>query len=168
VLHATVNIEDCPARLLAKLNELLLKDLSRAELQISMFYARLDTREGLLTYANAGHTKPLLFRLKDCSIEELDADGLLMGIKSDVAFEEKKTSIASGDILLLHTDGISDAENFNGEFFGVERLCEVVRANGNKEPELLVSEIFRRLADFTGAKPLPDDVTLAVVKIVTP
>lgn len=166
VLHAKVNVENQPGRLLAKLNELLLKDLSRAELQLSMFYARLDRNQAVLTYANAGHTRPLLFRSSDASIEELDADGLLMGIKSDVYFEENNTQVNCGDILLLHTDGISDAENPDGEFFGIERLGQIVMENCDLEPDLIVSEIFRKLADFSGAKPLPDDITVAIVKIV--
>jgi phosphoserine phosphatase RsbU/P len=166
VLHAKANIENQPGRLLLKLNDLLLKDLSRAELQLSMFYARFDTRESVLTYANAGHTRPLLYQADSASVIELDTDGMLMGIKADISFEQKSIKVGCGDILVLHTDGISDAENCDGNFFGIDRLSNVINENAGLEPEAIVAEIFRNLYGFTGAKPLPDDITVTVVKIM--
>lgn len=166
VLHAKVNIENSPGRLLFKLNEILLKDLSRAELQLSMFYASLDLEQKVLSYANAGHTRPLLFRASDKTFEELDADGLLMGIRSGVNFEERQVVVAVGDILLLHTDGISDADDSSGDFFGVERLCQVVRDQSSNDPDKILNEVFLKLAEFTGGKQLVDDVTIAIIKII--
>jgi len=166
VLHAKVNIETSPGKLLFKLNEILLKDLSRAELQLSMFYASLDVGQKVISYANSGHSRPLLFRAADSSFEELDADGLLMGIRSGVHFEEKQTRVAVGDILLLHTDGIADADNSIGEFFGVEKICEVVRERCCNDPEEIMAELFLRLSEFTGGKQLMDDVTITIIKIV--
>jgi phosphoserine phosphatase RsbU/P len=166
VLHAKVNIENSPGKLLFKLNEILLKDLSRAELQLSMFYVSLDLDRNVLSYANAGQTRPLLFHAVDKSFEELDADGLLMGIRSGVFFEEKQVALVAGDILLLHTDGISDADDSSGNFFGVERLCQVVREQSCNDPDHILAEVFIKLAEFTGGKQLADDVTIAIIKIV--
>jgi len=168
VLHAKVNVDNSPGKLLFKLNEILLKDLSRAELQLSMFYVSLDLDRNVLSYANAGHTRPLLFRSGDHSFEELDADGLLMGIRSGVNFEEKQAVVAVGDILLLHTDGISDADDSSGNFFGTERLCQVVRDQSCNDPEKILAEVFLTLAEFTGGKQLVDDVTIAIIKILPP
>ena len=89
-----------------------------------------------------------------------------MGIKSGVYFEEKQAAVAVGDIILLHTDGISDAENSSGVFFGIDRLCEVVREQSCNGPDQILSEVFQRLAKFTGDKSLTDDITIAIVKIV--
>ena len=164
VLHAKVNIENSPGKLLFKLNEILLKDLSRAELQLSMFYASLDLGQNVLSYANAGHTRPLLFRASEKNFEELDADGLLMGIRSGVVFEEKQVAVVAGDILVLHTDGISDADDFNGDFFGVERLCQVVREQSCNTPDKILDAVFLKLAEFTGGKQLVDDFTIAIIK----
>lgn len=166
VLHAKAHPDVSPGRLLAAVNDLLHEDLSRAELQISMFHARLDMLNHTLTYANAGQTRPLLFRARDSSFEELDSDGLLMGVRGGVCFEEKSTALETGDILLLHTDGVTEAENIHGVFFGVNRLSEIMGELRNSHPEEIVNAIFRSLAEFTGSKPLADDVSIAVLKVV--
>lgn len=166
VLRAKVRIERPPAMLLSAVNQLLHVDLSRSELQMSAFAVRLDTRDRLLRYANAGHTRPLYFRAATGSIEELDAEGLLFGVYSEVNFEEKVLQLSAGDILLLHTDGVIDTENPAGEFFGTERLSRLVRAAGEQEPEELLSMIFRALINFAGERQLSDDVSLVVVKIL--
>jgi sigma-B regulation protein RsbU (phosphoserine phosphatase) len=131
-----------------------------------MFHARLDMLNHTLTYANAGQTRPLLFRARNRSIEELDSDGLLMGVKSGVYFEEKITSLEIGDILLLYTDGVTDAENFHGEFFGVKRLSKIMDELRDSHPGEIMNAIFRSLADFTDATPPTDDVSLAILKVV--
>lgn len=166
VLHAMVAANRSPAKLLTAVNDLLNDDLSRAELQISMFYARLDTENSSLTYANAGHNPPLLYRRNENSFMELDADGMLMGVKTDVRFEEKNTRVDAGDILILYTDGVTEAENSVGESFGRERLSSVIALHYDHHPEEIISEIFRELTAFTNSKPLQDDVALTIFKIV--
>ncbi len=165
VLHAKVAASRSPGKLLAAVNDLLNDDLSRAELQISMFYARLDTENSSLTYANAGHNPPLLYRREEKTFMGLDADGMLMGVKTDVRFEEKNTRVDAGDILILYTDGVTEAENTVGESFGSERLCRVIALHCDHHPEEIISEIFRELTAFTSSKPLQDDVALTIFKI---
>ena len=165
VLHAKVGAGRSPCKLLAAVNDLLHDDLNRAELQISMFYARLETETRTLLYANAGHTRPLLYRSRDGSLEELDSDGLLLGIKTDVSFEEKSRDVESGDILLLYTDGVTEAENAWDEAFGVERLGKIIAAQSQRHPQEIINAILAGLENFGGAKPRTDDVTMVAVKI---
>ncbi|OHB32949.1 MAG: hypothetical protein A2X79_03645 [Desulfuromonadaceae bacterium GWB2_53_15] len=166
VLQAKVHAEHSPGKLLAEVNDLLYEDLSRAELTLSMFYARLDIGTTTLVYANAGHTRPLLFRSRDGSFEELDADGLLMGVRKDVIFEENTTQMANGDILFLYTDGVTEAENADGLFFGDERLREVIAESCGQHPEEILTAIFRNLAAFIGDKDLSDDITITILKVI--
>jgi PAS domain S-box-containing protein len=166
VLHAMARLNHSPARLLATVNNLLYDDLSRAELLNSMFYARLDLNSGTLIYANAGHTRSQLFRSGDGSFVELDADGLLMGVKREVFFEERGTRLSPGDILLLHTDGITESENGEGEFFGVERLRETIRRHGNRPAGEIIDAVFQELSVFTGAREHADDMTMVVIRVV--
>lgn len=162
VLHAKVSSGRSPGKLLAAVNDLLYEDLSRAELQISMFYVRLDSANRMLSYANAGHTRPLLYRSRDGAFSELDADGLLMGVRTDVCFEEKVIRVDPGDILALYTDGVTEAQDANGGLFGTERLCRVIAEQGDGHPQEIMAEIFRELSSFT----MSDDVAMIIFKIV--
>jgi sigma-B regulation protein RsbU (phosphoserine phosphatase) len=162
VLHAKVSLSRSPGNLLTAVNDLLYNDLSRTELLITMFYVRLDTEKRTLTYANAGHNHPFLFRARERMFSELDADGLLMGVKTDVCFEEKCTQVEAGDILILYTDGVTEAENTKGELFGSGRLCEVIAGHCAEHPQEIMAAIFQELAAFT----LADDVAMFIFKIV--
>lgn len=165
VLHATINPCTTPSEILASLNSLLHDDLDRAELIISMFYLKLDMATGYFTYANAGHIQPLLFRHIDSSIIELDAEGLVLGVQREVLFEENTSRAESGDIILLYTDGIPEAQNYGGEFFGRGRLWEIVVKRHEEPPDTIAGAIFDALMLFVGAKPLEDDTTLVVIKM---
>jgi sigma-B regulation protein RsbU (phosphoserine phosphatase) len=162
VLHAKVSLSRSPGGVLAAVNDLLHDDLSRTELLISMFYVRLDTRNRTLAYANAGHNHPFLFRCREGEFVELDADGLLLGVKTDVSFEENVTRLDTGDILVLYTDGVTEAENAEGESFGTARLCRVVAHECERHPKEIMEAIFRELAPFN----LTDDVAMIIFKIV--
>lgn len=162
VLHAKVSSSRSPGKLLEVVNDLLHDDLSRAELLISMFYVRLDTENHTLAYANAGHNPPFLFRAREGVFIKLDADGLLMGVKTDVCFEENFTLVESGDILILYTDGVTEAENAEGELFGTGRLCGVIAEHSERHPKEIMAAIFQELTPFT----LSDDVAMIIFKIV--
>ena len=165
VLHAKVSAGRSPGKLLAAVNDLLYDDLSRAELQISMFYARLDTGSRTLAYASAGHNPPFLFSSRESQFRALDADGLLLGIKKKVFFEEIVTPLEAGDILILYTDGVTEAENAQGEPFGAGRLCEVIAERCAGHPQEIMAAIFSELTAFAGPKPLLDDVAMTIYKM---
>lgn len=162
VLHAKVSASRTPGNLLSVVNDLLYNDLSRAELLLSMFYVRLDPKNRTLAYSNAGHNHPLLYRSGEGAFMELDTDGLLMGFKTDVSFEEKVTGVDTGDILMLYTDGVTEAENADGELFGTERLCKVIAEHSERHPKDIMAEIFNKLSGFT----LSDDVAMIIFKII--
>lgn len=166
VLHAKVSSSRSPATLLATVNNLLYDDLSRAELLISMFYIRLDTENHTLAYANAGHNPPFLFRAWEGAFVKLDADGLLMGVKKDVCFEEKSILVEPGDILILYTDGITEAEDKEGNMFGTERLCRAIVNHCESHPKDIMSAIFHDLSVFVGPRLQSDDVAMIIFKIV--
>ncbi|GLI39329.1 SpoIIE family protein phosphatase [Geobacter hydrogenophilus] len=166
VLNAKVCTARPPAKLLDTVNDLLHEDLSRAELQISMFYIRMDIVDHTLYYANAGHNHPLLYRSAEGAFMELDADGLIMGVKKEVGFEEKSIRVEEGDILILYTDGVTEAEGAGGELFGFGRLCEAVAEHRESHPREIMDGIFRKISAFSGAGPLSDDVAMIIVKIV--
>jgi sigma-B regulation protein RsbU (phosphoserine phosphatase) len=161
VLHAKVNLSRSPRELLAAVNELLHDDLSRTELLISMFYVRIDTQRCTLTYANAGHNNPLLYRCKQKEFIDLDADGLVMGVRKSVVFDEKEAKLEPGDILVLYTDGVIEAENVAGEQFGTDRLRRVIETHCGMHPKEIMGAVLQELTLFRRT----DDVTMIIFKI---
>ena len=152
--------------MLATLNELLYEDLTRAELFITMFYVKYNAERRLLTYANAGHNRPFLYRPRDGFCTELDAEGLILGVKREVTFEEKSIQLQRGDLLLLYTDGIIEARNASGEFFGTDRLCDIIGKVYNEQPEQVVETILGEVTAFTGSQIAEDDISMVVMKVL--
>lgn len=149
------------------LNEALYEDLDRADHFITMCYLRYDTVSGQLSYANAGHIPPLLFR-QGQHCKQLDADGLVLGVKIDVIFEERSVGLQQGDMIFLYTDGIIETENEKGECFGTSRLCDLLHHHHqmDSEPEEIITAIIEQLQAFCHRKTFEDDVTMVVVKVL--
>ncbi|HYE36406.1 PAS domain S-box protein [Methylocaldum sp.] len=153
------------AEVLRALNQLLYEDLSAAELFITMFYVKYDLEKRVLRYANAGHNRALLLRQSDWICSELDADGLILGVKRDVIFEEKTLILEPGDRLLLYTDGVIEAQNEQGEFFGISRLCNVFSADRSESPETTIGKLLDELRAFCGKSEFEDDITMVILQV---
>ena len=163
VLRAQMQAALSTKEILRVLNELLYDDLTRAELFITMFCGKYDGASRTLSYANAGHTRPLLFR--DGSWQELDAEGLILGVKQQVQFEEKSLILQPGDLLFIYTDGIIEAEGMGRELFGVQRLGDILVRMQDQEPEGMIDRIMAEVAAFTSPFPLQDDISMVVMKV---
>ena len=151
-----------PAEVLAAANVTLFDDLVNSALFITAFCAHYDPATRELAYANAGHNLPLLRRADD-TLEELDADGAALGILADVAFEERRTILAPGEILVLYTDGVVEARAGDGEPFGEERLGALV-GEAAQGPGTLADDVYTAVRAHTGDIPQQDDVTLVVLR----
>jgi len=154
-----------PAEVLRDLNELLHPDLTRADLFITMFYFRYIPERHILKFANAGHNSALLLRSSDDACTLLDADGLVLGVKRGVVFEERSLKLCVGDKLLFYTDGITEAQNREGEFYGVERLCDAFKAFRDLSPEALIRAVLKHLREFCGDASPSDDIAMVIMQI---
>ena len=150
--------------MLALINESLHDDLTRAGLFVSMFYLRLDERRMRLDYACAGHN-PVLHIRADGSTEELDGEGMIIGVVPRVEFEEKSLALAVGDRLILYTDGIIEAENRSGELFGLQRLADSFRRSLRKDSSAALRQALRAMETFCADVPLNDDLALVVLTV---
>jgi len=155
-----------PHQMLEALNHFFYNDLTRAELFVTMFYMQYLPENHQLRYASAGHNKPLLWRKSDNSTSWLDAEGLILGIKPQVTFEQVTTSLQPGDILVLYTDGVTEAENAGGEFFGEEQLEKLVRRCTGLSAEEIINAILQQIRTFSGHHHFKDDISLVVLKIL--
>lgn len=156
------------AETLALMNRQLFCDLSASELFITAFYAKYDFRRQTLTYSNAGHNRPILLRSLDHQIVELDADGLILGIREKVEFEQKEIGLHEGDLMVLYTDGITESEDESGNQFGTERLHTLVRSLSGEEPGRIIERIVGEVQAHVGNKSMEDDISLVVFRIPPP
>ena len=164
VLRAQLESLQNPAEVVSALNELLHEDLSRAELFITMTYLSYQTTTGRLSYTNAGHPPSLLYRPGSETFLELDAEGLILGVHKGVTFEEPSLQIESGDLLLLYTDGIIEAEGAAGELFGTRRLRELLAREHRKPAAGVIAAVLDAVRAFSGCSSFKDDISMLLLK----
>jgi sigma-B regulation protein RsbU (phosphoserine phosphatase) len=122
--------------------------------------------DGRLTAVNAGHC-PVLIRRRNGGIERIESSGLPLGILGNASYKETTSSLEPGDLVLLYTDGLTEAEDPDEEEFGVERVEQVVARLSDATAEAACGELLRVVEEFTQGQPLQDDATLLVVERLT-
>jgi serine phosphatase RsbU (regulator of sigma subunit) len=148
---------------IAKVNGLLTESTDQGKF-VTAFYGLLDTKNSVFTFVNAGHNPPIL-RRSDGSIEPLLEGGLALGILPDSRYEERPVSLRPGDILLLYTDGVSEAADASGEQFGTDRLEELLAELKDRGARQIVDAVLDRVIRFVGGPgELSDDLTVVCLK----
>jgi len=153
-----------PAGVLTAASRILYHDLSASDLMITVFVVQWNGAEGVLSYANAGHNPPFLWRAAKGAIEALDADGMIIGVRDDTSFEPKTARLEKGDVLLLYTDGIIEAKNARGEMFGEARLQEALAECAALSADEILKALFGVAKRFLGDGELHDDISMVVVR----
>jgi phosphoserine phosphatase RsbU/P len=166
LLRALVNSSYNASSILQSLNTQLYDDLTRAELFITMFYAKYSSATGRLSYANAGHNHPMICRKGQQACIELDAEGLIIGVKPSVVFEERVIELHKGDVLFFYTDGLTEAANPEGEMFENGRVCSHLRSVSHLPVKDIIDSFYRTVTEFTGSTTLQDDISIVVLKIL--
>ncbi|MGE5222747.1 MAG: PP2C family protein-serine/threonine phosphatase, partial [Omnitrophica WOR_2 bacterium] len=144
-------------------NGRLLKD-ARANLFVTAFYGVLDPQTGIMTYANAGHNPPYLFRSGAGQIQALGQTGMPIGIEEDTLWGQATVQFDPGDVLVLYTDGIPDALNNQGEIFENRMLLETIQNSRGMGAQEIQDAIIHRVQDFVGEASQYDDITLMVLE----
>lgn len=145
-------------------NRRILMD-TNADLFVTVFYGILEPWSGRLTYCNAGHMPPYLLRpAQPPHLKSLPRTGVPLGIFDGRDWEQVEVQIQEGDTLVLYTDGLTDAENVDGEFFGQERLLDILRAHPKASIQTLHDVILERLREFVGDAAQFDDITLLILR----
>lgn len=155
-----------PALALRRANRLIAKD-TRSKLFLTVCYALLDTATGQLTYARAGHNLPLWVSADDQgqpTLQELTAQGIILGAFEHIQLEEQTIQLAPGDGLIFYTDGITEAMNDRQEMFEEERLHRLLLAHQQAPAQELVTAIVTAVEQFVDETPQADDFTVVVIK----
>ena len=130
---------------------------------VSLFYGILDTKNNTLCYANAGQNLPLLFTPGKPPVP-LETRGLVLGVMEKMSYKEEQLSIQPGELLLIYSDGISEAMNDKLEEFGDERIKEMVVLYRNETANQIADHILSAVKWYIKDSPLWDDMTLMIVK----
>lgn len=129
----------------------------------TLFYAILDRKKHRLTYSSAGHDLPF-FLSGTKELSRLRAGGLVLSCLDDSAYEEDILDLKPGDLLVIYSDGITEARNESEEEFGEEKLGELLRENSGLSATELIDKITGTVKEFAGSLPQMDDMTLVIVK----
>ncbi len=127
--------------------------------------ARFDLARHEVAYVSAGHTRTLHFDRRQGEVRFLSGDNLPLGIVEDERYEETTRAFGPGDVFVFYSDGLTEARGPTGEFFGEERLAELLRECATLAPARLVECVERAVRTFTEGTDLKDDLTLIVVRI---
>ena len=155
--ESAVEIEDMMSRLNGFLNE-----RAKGEKYATLFYGALS-RSGLLRWANAGHPKPLIAR-PDGELVELETTGMPLGMLPGAEYSAREVQLEPGDKIVIFSDGFSEAENEEGQFFDKNGLRQAIRSCGGLSHTALHSALLQEFERYTGGAVLADDVTLVVVE----
>jgi sigma-B regulation protein RsbU (phosphoserine phosphatase) len=151
------------AVVVSKLNKQVYAHTS-PEKYATFFFALYDELTRTVTYTNAGHLSPLLFRDKE--VVPLDSNGTVVGAFPFAKYDASCVEIEPGDLLVCYTDGITEPENAYGEMFGEERLIELVRRHVQAEEGEIIRLVFEAVRNWTGSPELQDDMTLLLARQV--
>lgn len=152
-----------PEAVIAAANERILADTS-SNLFVTAFYGVLEPATGKLIYSNAGHNPPYLVRGRQTIlVQELVRTGIPIGVERSTRWGQSSVTMQPGDLLILYTDGIPEAQNAEGEFYTAQALLDTIKKNLDRTAEAMQSRILQSIEDFVGEAPQADDITLMLI-----
>ena len=154
--------EDTVEEIIKKLNKMACRECKDGEF-VSMFYSIIDVKAMTITYCNCGHDPTVLIR--GAEIMELEKGGLVLGLEPQAEYETATLRLKDGDCLLFYTDGLTDAVNFDGQFWGRKNLLETAKKYINGPAEHMVKNILGYRRRFVGLAHQTDDTSIIVVKV---
>ncbi len=149
---------DAPGKVLTEVNQLLQEE-NDAAMFVTVFYAAFDPANGEFAYANGGHNTPLIVHADGSSTLLPTTGGVALGVVPEFTFEETSVTLRPGDRVILYTDGVPEAENNQGDQFGLERLCDVCTKGPSQDVRATNAAVFEAVEAFAGEAPQFDDVT---------
>ncbi len=161
-LRGQTLVSQQPSECLLRSNKLLFESTS-PEKFATVFYGMIDIKHHSIHYSNAGHDWPFLIG-KGNSIQRLKIGGLMIGLIAQATYQDEEVPIQIGDILVIQSDGVSEAMNSNYEQFGEERLEKLILEHKDRTAEEIIDTVIKEVRKHAGAHPQSDDITMMVVK----
>jgi anti-sigma regulatory factor (Ser/Thr protein kinase) len=131
----------------------------------TLCYARFDPPRARVDFVDCGHTKTIHLRQRTGEIEMLAGENTPLGVDEREVYQQVSAPFEAGDLFFFYSDGLTEAQNAAGEFFGEERLVDLIRQNGGLEPQALIQKLHAAVVDFSHSESLKDDLTCVAVRI---
>lgn len=156
-----------PARLAEDVNRYITRDGDLTGRFMSMFFLEIDSAAKTLRWVRAGHEPALVHQPGSASFQQLDGEGMAMGVMKNAGYRDySQQGWEPETVLVIGTDGITETRNVAGEFFGAERVRRIVAANASRPAAGIQAAVIEAVQDFRGEAPQEDDVTVVVVKLM--
>jgi sigma-B regulation protein RsbU (phosphoserine phosphatase) len=165
LLRAEAKRTSSPGDVLRAVNNQLL-ETSDSGMFVTVLYGILDSSANSFEYARAGHSTPLLAVPGESPVQLEDGLGQLLGVLDDLVLDEVTIHLQSDSVMIIYTDGVTEAANESNEFFGEEGLLEAVKTSDEMQPDLLLQRIWEAVQAFQGEASNEDDVTLLAIRAV--
>ncbi len=161
-IHAQVAAKSSLDTMIVSVNEYLAEN-TPANRFVTLFAAELDPADGTIQFINAGHNPPLVGRA-DGTVVQLESGGLPLGIMGGAEYDAGSVQLEKGEVLVIYSDGVTEAVNLKDEEYGIERLSEVISNNFGSSAPGIRDKVESALSTFTETAPENDDITLVIVK----
>ncbi len=148
-----------PAEILQKVNEQLHSE-NKSAMFVTAVVVLLNPKDGTLICANAGHNPPMILRKKKGKVERIPHGAIALGVTEDCHLQDFNTTLAPGDSFVLYTDGLTEAVNANGDFFGEERLINLLKRLNTLPADILLENLEQAIQQFCQDEPASDDLTM--------
>jgi sigma-B regulation protein RsbU (phosphoserine phosphatase) len=136
----------------------------RGGLFLTAFYGILEPHTGRLRYVNAGHNPPILLgSQKGKPVDKLPRTGMALGVSENATWQQKLVKFSPGDVLVMYTDGITEAHNRQGILFSEARLQEAIQDHRQRTAADILNTIFSEVNRFTGDAPDQDDMAIVIL-----
>lgn len=157
-----------PEEIVQQVHQRIAKELINLESFITLCYARFDLDSKSVALIDCGHTKTIHYKQSTGKCGILVGHNVPLGFYEKEVYKKVNAVFEPGDIFLFYSDGVTEARNPRGEFFGLDRLIEKVETNKNLRPYQLVKKIREAVIDFSQAGTFTDDLTCVAVKMINP
>lgn len=164
IIRVNAAWHEMPEEIIRDVNAIITAE-QKADMFVTAFFGVLDRTRETFTYVNAGHNPPMVLPVHEDHITELEPTGIALGIFEDSLYTKATIPLRSGDIVVLYTDGVTEASNIRDELFGEERLQKIILSHRGLSAGEITRKILLNVQEFTGDAPQSDDITLLVVKV---
>lgn len=164
VVRVLATRHSSPAKVITAVNTIISTN-SRSGMFVTLFYGILSDSPLTFTFINAGHNPPLLFRAGPGTAEELQGSGVALGVIGDYEYQQHSAALTCGDLIVLYTDGITEAMNERQEMFGTARFIQAVEENIMCSPQEIIDAVIERVLAFSENEPQFDDITIMAIRV---
>ena len=154
------------SEIISEMNNHLASDVLDSGKFMTLFYLTIDPEQRSLSWIRAGHDPALVYTPDTDEFEELKGSGVALGVTDKFEYiENRKEGLINGQIIAIGTDGIWEAFNTEGQMFGKERMCDIIRKHATASADDILNEVYAGLNNFMSGTRSEDDITLVIIKV---